>query len=187
MPREDTVLPREKILAVAGALFSKEGFRAVGVDRLIAESGVAKATFYKHFPSKDALIAARLDRADTIMSAWMDKTMAGSADPILALFEAVAGFAREPGCPGCTFQGVSSEFPALDHPSHAIAMASKRRVLARLEDLAVEEEAAHPLMLAEQLYLLIEGAWASARMFGRQAPVAHIAQAARTLVRAARE
>jgi AcrR family transcriptional regulator len=187
MRSKDIVSPREKILSVAGALFFKEGFRAVGVDRLIAESDVAKATFYKHFPSKDELIAACLDRADGIMTAWMDKAVTGSSDPIQALFQAVMVFARKPECLGCTFQGTALEYPALDHPSHVIAQASKKRVLARLEDLAVEAEAARPRALAEQLYLLIEGAWASSRMFGREAPVLHLAEAARVLVRAARQ
>ena len=187
MSRKDAVSPREKILAVAGVLFFGEGFRAVGVDRLIAESGVAKATFYKHFPAKDDLIAAWLNRADDHMAAWMDKAVAEAADPIQALFEAVMGLARQPECLGCTFQGTALEFPALDHPNHAIALASKKRVLARLEDLAVEADAAEPRTLAEQLYLLIEGAWASSRMFGKQAPVLHLAEAARILVRAARQ
>ena len=187
MSRATAVSPREKILAVAGPLFFKEGFRAVGVDRVIAESGVAKATFYRHFPSKDDLIMAWLDQADAFMAGWMDKAVSGVADPILALFEAVMAMAGTPQSLGCTFQGVSSEFPDLGHPNHAAAIASKKRVLARLEDMAVEAEATHPRVLAEQLYLLIEGAWASSRIFGRQAPVTHIADAARALVTAARE
>ena len=185
MSSPQPIPPRERILAVAGPLFFREGFRAVGVDRVIAESGVAKATFYRHFPSKDDLIVAWLVQADTFMSAWLDKATAGSSRPLIAIFEALESLARTPQCLGCTFQGVSAEFPDLDHPGHRTAAASKRRVLSRIEDLAVEAGVAKPRNLAEQLYLLLEGAWASVRMFGAAAPVGHAAAAAKALVEAA--
>lgn len=185
MSSPQSLSPRERILAVAGPLFFREGFRGVGVDRVIAESGVAKATFYRHFPSKDDLIVAWLQQADSFMNAWLEKSVAGSKQPLVSLFLALEDLAAKPECLGCTFQGVSAEFPDFDHPGHRTAVASKQRVLARIEDLAVETGVARPRVLAEQLYLLLEGAWASVRMFGREAPVGHAAAAARALVAAA--
>jgi AcrR family transcriptional regulator len=178
--------PRDRILSVAGPLFRKEGFRAIGVDRVIAEANVAKATFYRHFPSKDDLIVAFLENSDRFLDQWMDGATAGAADPIEALFEATAAMARRPECFGCTFQGVSAEFTDVNHPGHAYAKAYKQRVLARLERMADHAKAAEPRVLAEQLYLLLEGAWASVRIYGRAAPLAHLVEAARALTAAAR-
>lgn len=185
MSNENTA-PRDRILSVAGPLFRKEGFRAIGVDRVIAEANVAKATFYRHFPSKDDLIVAFLQNADRFIDHWMDGATAGAAKPIEALFEAVAAMARRPECFGCAFQGVSAEFADAHHPGHAYARASKQRVLARLEQMAGEAKAAQPRALAEQLYLLLEGVWASVRIYGRDAPVTHLVEAARALAAAAR-
>eukprot|EP01036_Dinobryon_divergens_P021358 gene21358-29320_t len=72
MSREARASARDRILAAAGPLFYRDGYRAVGVDRVITMSGVAKATFYKHFPAKDDLIIAWLDRADAQMANWFD-------------------------------------------------------------------------------------------------------------------
>jgi AcrR family transcriptional regulator len=177
---------RDRILDTASELFYRDGFRAVGVDTIIARSGVAKMTLYRHFPSKDDLIVAYLEESHERFWAWIEDATVGHEEPrakLLALFEAVGGLARSPECLGCTFQGTAAEFPDLDHPGHRAARAHKQAVLRRLHELAAQAGARDPADLAGELYLLMEGAFAAARMFGRrQSPAASVARAAATLL-----
>ena len=93
---------RERILDAAFALFYSRGIRGVGVDLIIAESGVAKATFYKHFPSKDDLVVAYLDKVDGIWSGQLrDAAQAAGPDPasqLVGMFDALTTACRRPGC-----------------------------------------------------------------------------------------
>src|SRR5439155_26406388 len=98
---------RERILVTASDLFYAEGLRAVGVDTIILQAGVAKASFYKHFPSKDDLVLAFLERRDTLWRKWLAETVEPlSPDPAgrqLAVFDALAErFARD-DFRGCAF------------------------------------------------------------------------------------
>lgn len=84
--------PRKRILEAAGRLFLRNGYRAVGVDTIVAEAGVAKMTLYAHFPSKDDLIVAYLERANEQFWAWLEGAAAGAEDPrakLVAMFDAV--------------------------------------------------------------------------------------------------
>jgi len=104
---------RERILDAAGVLFSREGFHAVGIDTITAESGVAKMTLYRHFPSKDALIAAYLNRVDDNFWRWLDGLVADidrPLDKITAVFEGVSALASSPEFLGCSFQMAALEF-----------------------------------------------------------------------------
>lgn len=159
---------RDRILSVAGPLFYREGYRAIGVDRVIAEADVAKATFYRHFPSKDDLIVAWLSRAETGMAAHMPAadTPTALSDFILATMTT----ARRTSCMGCTFQGSAAEFGQTAHPVHAAARAVKDRSIADLEARARAEGLANPAAVAAEVFLIIEGLWASIRMFGPEAP-----------------
>ena len=161
---------RNKILETAGGLFYRYGFRAVGVDTVIAASGVAKMTLYKHFPSKDALITAYLERSNESFWGWWDAvTEPFAGDPrrqLEAVFAGVAVLASSPQCLGCTFTVAAGEFPELEHPGHRVAREHKQQVLARLEELAVAAGLREPRTVAEQLLLLMVGAWNAARVFG---------------------
>jgi AcrR family transcriptional regulator len=176
---------RERILEAASRLFVRDGFRAVGVDTVIAEAGVAKMTLYAHFPSKDDLIAAYLERANERFWHWLDAAVADVDDPkerLVAMFDAVGKLANGPQCLGCTFQGTAAEFPNPDHPGHRVARAHKQAVLARLHTLAQEADLRDPEALADQLLLLMDGAWVAARMFGPGNPSAQVAAAATALI-----
>ncbi len=177
--------PRERILETAAALFYAYGYRAIGVDRLIAESGVAKMTFYKHFPSKDDLITAYLERTSDNFWIWLDGIVADEPNPrrqLELILSTVAKQSIHPECLGCTFMAAAVEFPALDHPAHAVALAYKRRLLAKLTALSQEMNARHPEALAAALMLLIDGAWSAARMFGPGSYASHLAFAAQSLI-----
>ncbi len=178
---------RERILDTASELFYRDGFRAVGVDTIVADSGVAKMTLYRHFPSKDALIAAYLERSNREYWEWLEREVGGSQEPrakLLGIFEAVAKLATSAHCLGCTFQGAASEFPELEHPGHRVAIAHKRRVLERLAELARAARLRDPEGLAAQLLLLMDGAWVAARMFGPDNHARGIVAAATALIEA---
>jgi len=186
-PTQPRPAARERILEAATRLFLRDGFRAVGVDTIIAEAGVAKMTLYAHFPSKDDLIVAYLERANEQFWEWLEGASAGVDDPrakLAAMFDAVGELASSPQCLGCTFQGTAAEFPDSEHPGHRVALAHKQAVLARLRTLAQEAGLRAPEALAEQLLLLMDGAWAAARMFGPDNPGAQVAAAARALIEA---
>jgi AcrR family transcriptional regulator len=182
--------PRERLLDTAGRLFFRHGFPAVGIDRILAESGVAKMTLYRHFPSKDALIEAYLDRADVQFWAWADAALArgGTAeDKLRSLCDAVGVLAASPECLGCVFQGAAMAFPEMDHPGHRRALEHKRRVRERLGSLARTAGLRDPRALAAQLALLMDGAWVAARMFGAgDTSVGQVGAAARALIEAHR-
>ena len=186
-PKQGAASPRDRVLATASELFYRRGFSAVGVDEIVSQSGVAKMTLYRHFPSKDELIAAYLERADEAFSMWFESALARATDPraqLLAVFEALAELATSSVCLGCTFQGSAAEFPDARHPAHRIALAHKVRVRRRLSDLARQASLRHPDVLAGQLLLLMDGAWVAARMFGPDNPGVYVADAAEALIAA---
>lgn len=159
--------PRERILATASELFSAHGLRGVGVDRIIAESGVAKSTMYVHFPSKDELAAAYLRRTDT---SWRGKLRAAAeaagddpADQLVGLFDAVATAYTEHGFHGCPFINAAAESEAGTAP-HAVTVAHKQAVRAWVRDLATAAGARDPERLALQLTLLVDGTLAAGKL-----------------------
>jgi AcrR family transcriptional regulator len=171
--------PRERILSVAGALFYREGYRAVGIDRIIADADVAKATFYNHFPSKDDLIVAWIQGAEK--SSQQHLPPATGTHPLFDYVDALLAIAKQSWCMGCTYQVTAAEFVDRDHPAHAASMAVKQRVLAELKARAKQQGVKHPQAVAEKLFLLLEGVWASVRMFHSDAPLVHAKAAARQL------
>jgi AcrR family transcriptional regulator len=179
---------REQILETATRLFYHYGFRGVGIDTIIAESGVAKMTLYKHFPSKDDLIVAYLQRSNVAWWTWVEevtKPLEGKPRKQLeTIFEGVAKLASSPQCMGCTFTGAASEFPELDHPGHKAAKAHKEQVLAKFKELAKAAKLKEPQALAEQLSLLLDGAWNAARMFGPNSHAKQVATAAKLMIAA---
>lgn len=178
---------RERLLDTASELFYRDGYHAVGIDTIVERSGVAKMTLYRHFPSKDDLIAAYLERANAEFWDWLEGELATVDDPVAKLitaFEATAQLATSPRCLGCTFQAAASEFPKLEHKGHRVALDHKRRVLERLAGLAREAGLREADGLAAQLLLLMDGAWVAARMFGPDNHATAVADAARALVEA---
>ena len=105
--------PRQRILDTAFRLFYAHGIRAVGVDTIIAESGVAKATFYKHFPAKDDLVVAYLDKVDEVWTGQLDAAAeaagAAPADHLVGLFDALPTACRRDGYRGCAFINAAAE------------------------------------------------------------------------------
>jgi AcrR family transcriptional regulator len=180
---------RERIMETAQRLFYRDGFRAVGIDTIVAEAGVAKMSLYRHFPSKDDLIVAYLEESNRQYWEWLDGAVADIEDPIdklVGMFEAIEKLSTNPECLGCTFQGTAAEFPDRHHPGHEVALAHKRSVRDRFAELAREGGLAHSERLADQLLLLMDGAWVAARMYGPDNPSAGLTAAARMIIDAHR-
>jgi AcrR family transcriptional regulator len=175
----EKVGPRERILKTAGRLFYDEGYRAVGIDRVISEAEVAKASFYKHFPSKDDLIVAWIKDAEAMSNKAM--LPAQGATPLFEYMDKMIGIAQQTWCLGCTFQGAAAEFGETLHPAHAAALQVKQNVIAELEARAAQQNLANPQKTAQLMFLLLEGVWASVRMFKAAAPIAHAKEAVRML------
>jgi AcrR family transcriptional regulator len=186
---------RQRVLETAAALFFREGFRAVGVDTIVAESGVGKMTLYRHFPSKDDLIVAYLQDSNEKFWAWFDEATAmpaggtrGAREQLLGFFRALEKLAAQPTCYGCPFLNTAVDFPEREHPGHQVALAHKQAVRARFRDLARQAGARSPAALADQLFLLMDGAFMAVRMYGAaqmsraDIPAAHVAQAAQALI-----
>ncbi|MET1002327.1 MAG: TetR/AcrR family transcriptional regulator [Acidimicrobiia bacterium] len=176
---------KRRILDTAADLFYRHGYHAVGVDQVVEQAGVAKTTLYRHFESKDDLIVAYLEDANAAFWAWFDGALDPEAQPVdqlVGLFEAVGALATARACLGCAFQLTAAEFPEPEHPGHTTALAHKQAVRRRLRDLAAAADAADPSTLADGLLLLMDGAFAAARMYQRSSPAAHVADAARVLI-----
>lgn len=153
---------KDRILQAARELFYEEGIRAVGIDRIIERSGVAKMTLYRHFPSKDDLIVAYLNDLNRCHEAWFEgaiATHAGApARQLLGVFEALVAKMSVPDCRGCAFSNVVTEFPEAGHPGRQVAIAHATAVRERLTGLARDAGAAEPEELGDQLALLLDGA-----------------------------
>jgi AcrR family transcriptional regulator len=179
---------RERILATATRLFYAQGIRAVGVDLIIAESGVAKATFYKHFPAKDDLVVAYLDRVDAMWTGQLHAAAEAAgddpADQLVGLFGALSSACRTDGYRGCGFINAAAESQP-GTPVHARTVAHKAAVLAWVRGLAADAGATDPDGLARSITLLLDGGLASGSLDGSPDAPAAATAAARALVTAA--
>jgi AcrR family transcriptional regulator len=159
-----TSAKRDALLRTAGELFARQGYRAVGIDTVLAAAGVAKMTLYKHFRSKEELIAALLEqRGGEIAAALSERIAAAPASPgnpgapILAVFDWLADAVRSPDFHGCLFIKAASEYPDPQDLPRQAAVAFKESCGTLLEGLCRELPAADPEALARQLQLLMEG------------------------------
>ena len=145
---------KERILATADRLFYLRGIRAVGVDTVAAEIGISKRTLYNHFPSKDALISAYLERR-FVQPRASDKP---PAEQILADFDSLERRFSARDFRGCPFVNAVAEMGAEDRGVRKIAIAFKESRRLWFRDLLVRLGVAEPEALATQLALLVDGA-----------------------------
>jgi AcrR family transcriptional regulator len=163
---------RGRLVATAVELFYRQGFNAVGLDRVIAEAGVTKTTFYKHFASKtDLMVAAVALRDAWEIGAWQAaaRTLAGD-DPrrqLLALFDVLDVWFNDAAFGGCMFLNVASEFPNPHDPVHRAASKHKLANRAWVRDLATEAGAADPEGFADLYMMAFEGALVLRQVYHR--------------------
>lgn len=159
-PRESPA--RRRVLDTASALFYAEGVHAVGVDRIIAEAAVAKATFYHHFPAKDTLVHAYLTEQFEAQRRAVDDFLADSADlppreVLVRLFDLIVEIGRQPGFRGCAFVNAAAEFPDLAHPVHGAIQDHRTWFRTMLTDLLTAAGDARPRATADILMLVRDG------------------------------
>ncbi|MEM6867375.1 MAG: TetR/AcrR family transcriptional regulator [Cyanobacteria bacterium P01_C01_bin.121] len=180
---------RDRIMEAAADLFYQEGVQNVGIDRVIAESGVAKMSLYNNFKSKDALIAAWLQQRDANWRKWFQKTVENkTTDPaqqLLAIFDVLKEWFSQPDFRGCAFINSSVELVDPAHPGYQVAVEHQQAIFSYILKLVKAAKIANPDTVAEQLLLLIEGAIVVAMMRRDPAAATHAKAAANTLIQAA--
>jgi AcrR family transcriptional regulator len=169
-PRRGEPSARERLIETAIELFYQEGIRAIGIDTLVARSGLSKSSLYRTFASKEEVIAAFAEEQNRRFWEWWDETTtrhAGSPrQQIEALFAGIAEQIANPQFRGCPFINLATEFPDRQHPGTAIACTNKMEVRRRLHLLARALNARDPRRLSDQLALLIDGAYGHAVTLG---------------------
>lgn len=180
MPTESA--KRDDLIRTAHGLFQRHGFGAVGIDRVIAEAGVAKATLYRHFPSKDDLVLAVLRRVDEASrSALVHSLRAAASDArgqLLAVFDVLPDLIASGYDRGCLFHCAAAEFPDVDDPVHAFAREHKRLVRRHFVELASVAEVSDPDGVGGLIFTLFEGVFARSGVEGDASSAAEARRAA---------
>ncbi|WP_432452332.1 MULTISPECIES: TetR/AcrR family transcriptional regulator [unclassified Agarivorans] len=166
---------RDQLIDTAQRLFYQHGFRATGIDAVLAESGVAKKTLYNHFKSKEELIIATLTRRD---QQFMDllqaevKRLTSKQDfapqlaPIMAFFDGLNHWINSDSFFGCMFINASAEYPRHNDPVHITCATHKEQVINFIEDLLSDLQLNHSAAIARQLSILVDGAIVGAHTTG---------------------
>jgi AcrR family transcriptional regulator len=159
---------RQRLLETATRIFYTQGIHAVGVERIISEAKVTRATFYRHFPGKEDLVLAYLREVHRMDRGGIDAARAANpapADALLAIAGSIAQGIRSPGFRGCAFLNAAAEYPAGDHPVHQQIIAHPAWFLDTLHALLtqVTEERSEPA--ARHYVMLRDGAMAAGCLF----------------------
>src|SRR5215475_9320548 len=151
--KEDRAPPRVRILAAASELFYRHGIRAVGVEAIAEAADTNKMTLYRHFASKDELVAEYLRQSANVADrCWERFAQAHPGDPLeqlLAWLEEMAHHLAEPDERGCALANAAIELPEKDHPARRVIEEYKRAQRARLVRLSEEAGVREPEMLAD--------------------------------------
>jgi AcrR family transcriptional regulator len=176
---------RDKIVDTASELFYREGVHAVGVDTIIAKAGIAKSSLYRHFRTKDDLIAAYLESEDRAFWEQWNHIEEDNVDnpqaTLLALLSWIGTKIANPGHRGCPQLNIVAEFPDVNHPARKIATQHKHELRKRLLLLARRLNADRPERAADQLWLLIDGCFANHDLVAGIDPVVVLTDAGMSL------
>ena len=168
----ERISPRERILSAASELFYRHGIRAVGVDAVAEAAETNKMTLYRHFSSKDELVAEYLQRlAEKAKASWdrLEADYPGEPSAQLrAWLKNMAAHVASGDERGCALANAAVELPEKDHPARRVIEAFKTAQRERLVQLCAAASLAEPEMLADELFLLLEGARVTAQSMGRK-------------------
>ncbi|MHA6764146.1 TetR/AcrR family transcriptional regulator [Streptacidiphilus sp. PAMC 29251] len=178
---------RERLLAAANELFYEEGVHTVGIDKVIERAGVAKATLYSAYGSKDELIRAYLRGRQAVRRSRLTEAVSRHDVPreqLLSVFDALGEVFAEPDYRGCAFANASAE-ARRDSPINEVTDEVRAWIRKLFTDLATAAGAAEPAQLAQQLVVLYDGASLTARMDRNPAAAATARTIAALLIDAA--
>jgi len=181
-----TISPaRSRLLDTAARLFYTEGIQAVGVDRLVSEAKITRATFYRQFPAKDELVRAYLERTDRAARAKVE-SLAEQANEPRELINALAGWLAEiacaPGTRGCAFINAAAEYPDPDHPVRVLIAEHRHWLHQRLREVLADAGHPDPGLGATTLMLLRDGAMVSGALDDPAAARAALKRSVSTLL-----
>ncbi|OLF07667.1 TetR/AcrR family transcriptional regulator [Actinophytocola xanthii] len=155
---------RSRLLTTATRLFYAEGLHAVGIDRIVAEAKVTRATLYRHFPSKDELVVAYLQAVAQADREGVDTALAAglpAADTLRAIASSIAEGIRSARFRGCAFLNAVAEYPDAAHPVHQAVLAHRAWFLRTVTDLLADVGDAPPELAGRHFVLLRDGAMSS--------------------------
>lgn len=162
---------KQRIIETAEKLFYANGIRAVGIDRIIADAGVAKMTLYNHFKSKDDLILAVLVYREAEFSGFMDRSikahMVTGQNRLEAFFSTLGDWFESPGFRGCSFINAAVELADSNHPASVFSQQHKVQFGILIEEILVETCGPKAKKLAGPMNLLVEGAIVTAVVQGQ--------------------
>ena len=162
---------RQRLTEAAARRFYRDGFRSVGLDQVLGDVGISKTAFYKHFTCKEELVLAALE----MQNEWLQVTFRdmvrelGGASPVgqlRALLDVVERITATDAFQGCIFVNVAIEFPLPHEPAHVAAAAHKQAMEETVYDLAVLAGASRPREMAQELCLVMDGAYVTRQVMG---------------------
>jgi AcrR family transcriptional regulator len=165
------VSTRHRLAEAAARRFYRDGFRNVGIDQVLADVGISKTAFYKHFDSKDDLMLAALELKnlwlqDTFRGAIRDRGGPTPIGQLRVLMDVVEQIIGSDDYQGCIFVNASIEFPPLHEPAHAAAAQHKRDIEEIIHEIAARAGAADPRAMAGEICLIMEGAYITRHITG---------------------
>ncbi|MFD0772497.1 TetR/AcrR family transcriptional regulator [Streptomonospora algeriensis] len=173
---------RERLVAAAEKLFYSEGIHAVGVDRLLSESGVGRASFYRHFPSKDDLVVEIIEGYDRRWRAALEEAVQAQEGDPLAVFDALGKQFAAPDFRGCASINAMVEVADPESRAYQVAVRHKHSVIAFLAGLLKEAGVDGHAAMAERFMMLMDGATVTALREGDPAPAGNSKEIARELL-----
>jgi AcrR family transcriptional regulator len=186
--KDGRIPPRARILTAAAELFYRHGIRAVGVEAIADAAGTNKMTLYRHFASKDELVAEYLRQsANAADACWERFGQEHPGDPLeqlLAWLEEMANHLAEPDERGCALANAAIELPEKDHPARRVIEEYKRAQRTRLVRLSEAAGLSDPEMLADELHLLLEGARVTAQSVGTEGLAARLLHMGKAMIAA---
>ncbi len=163
-----TSAARARLLATATRIFYAEGIHSVGVDRIIAEAQVTRATLYRHFTGKEELVLAYLDQADRGIRAGVEAARAGeqsAADEVRAIGRFITGSIESPQFRGCAFLNATAEYPDPTHPIHQAVLTHRQWFLDTVTGLLAQIGDSPAAEAGRHLVMLRDGAMAAGCLF----------------------
>lgn len=154
---------RQRLIETAEQLFYAEGIQAVGIDRIIADAGVAKMTLYNHFPSKDDLVLAVLEfretKFDSMFEKWMERHRKSGKGALESFFAALKDWFKSPGFRGCMFINSNVELADAKHAASQFSAKHKQRFYEMLKGIIAEDAGQTKAeKVAPAIALMVEGA-----------------------------